>query len=189
MASLQITQTRSGIGGPATDFTAGAIRDLTIGGTNGVPGTATAAIVNITAVNGTATSYLTAYPKGSTRPTASNVNWTAGVTSPNMAVVPLGTGGAISIYNALGNVDVLVDVVGYFDNSASGNYRPLTPVRFFDSRSNFGTVGGDWGAAETRSQAIRGAVVPTEATGFAGNLTAPTPTANSWTPPASAVTR
>lgn len=176
----RVMDSRSGIGGPATDFTAGTVRDLTIAGANGVPGTATAAVVNITAVNATASSYLTAYPKGATRPTASNVNWTAGVISPNMAIVPLGTGGAISVYNYAGNVDVLIDVVGYFDAAANGNYRPLTPSRFFDSRSNLGTAGGDWAAGETRTQPIRGSRVPSIATGFAGNLTAPNPAAVSY---------
>jgi hypothetical protein len=71
--------------------------------------------LNIT-VTGTLTSgYLTAYPDGVARPTASSVNYVAGRSVANMSVMPLGSSGAIDIYNGGGKpVDVIVDLNGTY---------------------------------------------------------------------------
>ena len=34
----------------------------------------------------------------------------------DMVIVPIGTDGKISIYNQAGHVDVIIDVLGYFDS-------------------------------------------------------------------------
>jgi len=87
---------------------------LALWGHFGVPSTATAVILNVTVTNTTAPSFLTVYPSTSTRPIASDLNWTAGVTVPNLVVGTLGTTGSIRFYNASGKTDVVVDLVGYF---------------------------------------------------------------------------
>ena len=86
-----------------------------VGGHFGVPGTATAVILNVTVTHTTAPGFLTVYPSTSTRPTASDLNWPAGLTVPNLVVATLGTTGAIRFYNSSGSTDVLVDLVGYFN--------------------------------------------------------------------------
>jgi hypothetical protein len=48
-------------------------------------------------------------------PTASNLNYTPGVTVANLVLVKLGPDGAIGIANAFGTAHVIADVVGYFD--------------------------------------------------------------------------
>ena len=79
-----------------------------------IPVAATALLMNVTVVNGTANSYLTAWPQGSSRPTASNLNWRAGDgATPNFVNSAIGSGGGISFYNFAGTVDVVVDVTGY----------------------------------------------------------------------------
>lgn len=93
----------------------GGIYTLTVGGHFGVPGTATAVILNVTVTHTTAPGFLTVYPSTSTRPTASDLNWPAGLTVPNLVVATLGTTGAIRFYNSSGSTDVLVDLVGYFN--------------------------------------------------------------------------
>ena len=70
-------------------------------------------MVNVTVTNATAPSYLTVWPSGQALPLASNLNFGAGATVPNLAFVPLGGDGRIAIFNLLGSVDVIVDVVGY----------------------------------------------------------------------------
>jgi len=60
------------------------------------------------------TSYLTLYPAGVPQPLASDLNWLTGQTVSNLVVVPLGTGGAINIYNYLGSTAVVVDLEGYY---------------------------------------------------------------------------
>ena len=67
----------------------------------------------MTVTNATATSYLTPSPSRQALPHASNLNFATGSTVPNLAFVPLGADGRIAIFNLLGTVDVVVDVVGY----------------------------------------------------------------------------
>ena len=104
-----------------------------------VPATATAAVVQLTATDATATGFLEAFPVGGTQPTASNVNFVPGQDSATRAIVPLGTGGAISVFNNPGGTtDVVVDVVGYFGPGSTANpgalYVPLMPARVADTR-------------------------------------------------------
>jgi len=62
----------------------------------------------------TGASYLTAWPDGANRPTASDLNWVAHQTVPNLVVVKLGANGKLDLYNAAGATDVILDVVGYY---------------------------------------------------------------------------
>jgi hypothetical protein len=88
--------------------------NLAVGGHFGVPTQASAIVVNATVTQGSAQSFLTIYPEGTTRPLASNLNWVAGQTIPNLVTVKLGSGGGISIFNATGTVDVLLDLAGFY---------------------------------------------------------------------------
>ena len=83
-------------------------------GRHPVPTSAVAVVLNVTAVAGTASSLLSVYPTGTPPPGTSNLNFRAGTVTPNLVTVTLGTGGAVSIFNALGTVNVLADVEGYF---------------------------------------------------------------------------
>jgi hypothetical protein len=89
--------------------------DVAVAGQGPVPASGVVAVVaNVTAADTTAQSYLTAWPTGESQPTASDLNWVAGLTVPNMAVVGLGTGGDISVYVNSGSADVIVDVTGWY---------------------------------------------------------------------------
>ena len=83
------------------------------GAVNGVPASARVAILNVTALRSTRTSFLTVYP-GEDRPTASNVNFKPGAIVPNLVIATIGADGSVNIYNDAGQVDVLVDVLGWF---------------------------------------------------------------------------
>jgi hypothetical protein len=72
-----------------------------------------AVILNVTATDTSASSYFTVYPSGSP-PNASDLNWAAGVTIPNLVLASVNASGQITIFNAAGTVDGVVDVVGYF---------------------------------------------------------------------------
>lgn len=89
-------------------------------GTNGecsLPSTATAVALNVTALEGTAPSFLTLYP-GGTPPTASNLNWLPGQPpTPNKVDVKLSASGEVSMYNENGLVNVIIDVAGYYTDS------------------------------------------------------------------------
>ena len=76
---------------------------------------ATAVIINVTAVDPTATGYLTVFPADRSQPDASNVNFYAGRNAPNLVVVHPAADGSIKIFNSAGATHVLVDVIGRFD--------------------------------------------------------------------------
>jgi IPT/TIG domain len=105
-----------------------------------IPTTATAVVLNVTEVAGTASSLLTVYPFGTGMPKASNLNFAPGKVIANLVTVTLGSGGAVSIYNALGSVNVIVDVEGYFTPDVAtdfkGLFHPITPVRVCDTRTS-----------------------------------------------------
>ena len=113
---VRVMDTRSGIGVAKGVVGPGGSVTLQVVGANGVPATGvTAVVLNVTATQGTATSYLTVYPDGRTVPTASNVNFTAGETIANLVVVPV-VNGKVDFRNATGNVQIIGDLSGYFTN-------------------------------------------------------------------------
>ncbi len=86
---------------------------IEVTGLGGVPQGATAVVVNLTVTNTTSASYLSAYGAGTAWPGTSDLNWLAGMTTSDLAVVPLGANGDITLYNYAGSTDVVVDVLGY----------------------------------------------------------------------------
>jgi hypothetical protein len=79
-----------------------------------VPSVAAAYSFNVTVVPSAGVlNYLTTWPTGVTRPLASTLNSLDGMVVANAALVPTGTGGAISIYVS-DPTDVLFDINGYF---------------------------------------------------------------------------
>jgi hypothetical protein len=105
--------TRVGIGVPVAPVGPGATIALdTVAA--GVPLDATAVVMNLTATNATAGGFLTVFPSGMALPNASNVNFLAGQTVPNMVAVPIGADGRVLINNAFGNTDVIADITGWY---------------------------------------------------------------------------
>ena len=122
--------------------------DLGVAGVGGVPATgATAVVLNVTAtdiVNPVGTSsFLTVYPSGTARPTASNLNYSPGPSVANLVTATLGSNGAVTLYNDQGTVDVVVDVEGYYTTTVSpgSGYVALSPSRDLDTRTGVGTGG------------------------------------------------
>ena len=128
------------------------VRSLLVRNQGGVSATATAVVMNVTATNATASSYLEVWPSDASRPTSSNLNFGPGQTIPNLVTVKLGADGMVKFFNATGATDVIADVVGFFDPSAGGlRFHPLaSPDRVLDSRQALG-VPGDWTAGLSRA--------------------------------------
>ena len=110
----RVLDSRFGTGGYSSPWPADGTRDVAVTGLAGVPANATAVVLNLTVTNPTSGGYLTVYPAGVTRLTASNLNFGPGQTIPNLVVAFTGPGAMISIYNATGSTDVIADVVGYY---------------------------------------------------------------------------
>jgi sugar lactone lactonase YvrE len=113
-----------------------AVRNVVVG-SGAVPSTATSVTLNVTVVSPSAPGFLTVFPTGAARPTASTINFAAGDVRANQTTVQVGTGGSISVFNFDGCVDVLVDVVGFTSTGtpSAGAFRPQAPTRLLDTRA------------------------------------------------------
>ena len=123
-------------------LTAGDVRDLPVLGQAGIPASGvTAVAVNVTAVGIDRPSYVQALPTLEAAVGAySNINLDqVGQTQANFAIVPVGSGGSISLYTIAGG-HLVVDVLGYFTVApapvAAGRFVELaTPERLLDTRN------------------------------------------------------
>jgi uncharacterized repeat protein (TIGR01451 family) len=96
---------------------AGTPRTFTIEGLCGVPADASAVAVNLTVFAPTALGNVVAWPAGAPAPGTSNLNFLAGVNRANNAILELSGGEiqALARMVAGGEVHLILDVVGYFD--------------------------------------------------------------------------
>jgi len=176
---------RTTTGGWNGSLGAGQPRDLYVRqplNAGGLPKTATAVVANITVTGATKGSFVTAWPSGTPQPTASALNFAPGQTIPNLAIIPLGAYGGIRLANAAGTVDVIVDVVGYFDPTTGSRFHAIDPTRVLDDRVGTG-LSGPWGPGQSRALPLAGATgtsIPADATGVVANVTATAGTANSF---------
>ncbi|MGD9794283.1 MAG: hypothetical protein AB7V43_12460 [Acidimicrobiia bacterium] len=117
----RILNTRPGsanVGGITGPVGPDAAITLTVAGVSPVPANAIAVVLNVTAADTTAGSFLTVYPSdAASRPDASNLNWVSGDVVPNLVTVALSADGKVSFYNYAGNVNVIADVAGYYTAS------------------------------------------------------------------------
>jgi hypothetical protein len=185
----RLLDTRSGpshVGPIVGPIQGGTVNNLPIAGVNGgvVPTGAAAVVLNVTVTSPTAGSYLTVYPQGASRPTASNLNFTAGQTIPNLVVVQLGDNGGVSFFNAGGSVQVIVDLEGYFTaagDPTGARFFPVVNHRILDTRTNIGGYSTPIGAAQSKPVAIvgQGGVIDC-ASAVVMNMTVTAPTAPSY---------
>jgi hypothetical protein len=137
----RILDTRDGTGAPAGLRGAGQVVTFAVAGQQGVPSSGVGAVVLVvTATDAVRDGFVTAWPAGTPMPTASVLNLKrAGDTVPNLVIVPLGSGGQVSLFTQFG-ANLVVDVVGWFTDgsaasSSAGLFVPLSPDRFLDSRA------------------------------------------------------
>ncbi len=110
----------------------------------GIPATAQAYSLNVTAVPKGRLSYLTLWPTGQQQPFVSTLNSFQGDVVANAAIVPAGANGAVSVF-VTDPADVILDINGYFDTSNGANsfsFYPATPCRVVDTRAATGQFGG-----------------------------------------------
>ncbi|MFN2608136.1 MAG: CAP domain-containing protein [Acidimicrobiales bacterium] len=183
--ATRILDTRVGNGAPAAKLGPDQSMDLQVAGRGGIPSTGVSAVaLNVTVTGPTEASFLTVWPAGQARPLASNLNDVPGLTVANQVLVKLGTGGKVSLYNHLGTVDVVADVVGvYADDLASGAlFNPLAPARLLDTRTGNGAPPVALGPGGTVDLTVtgRGGVPATGVTAVALNVTATDTTADGF---------
>lgn len=174
-------------GGP---LGAGATVDVRITGRTGLPSTGIgSAVLNVTAVDPTAASFLTVYPADEAAPTASNLNLAPGRTLPNLVMVRVSAAGDVTIRNEFGRTDVVVDVLGWFPTGSMA-FVPVAPARVLETRpgvTNGTTDGVSNGTGRVAPDTTlplqisgRAGVPPTGAGAVALNVTAVDPSAPSF---------
>jgi hypothetical protein len=153
----RILDTRIGLG--ANQIPPNGSITLQVTGRAGVPlGGVLAVALNLTVTQPSTAGYLQAWASGSAPPRTSNLNFSAGATIANMAIVPVGPDGAIRMFvGTNGTSQVLADVAGYYAAGMptdAGSYVPLAPTRLLDTR--IGQGGSRVGPDATISAAIAG---------------------------------
>jgi hypothetical protein len=99
--------------------------------------------LNITVTNTKGPGFITVWPQGGTFPTVSTLNYVAGQTIANAAIVPSGTGGGISVVAGVHGTDLIIDINGYFSSTLGTatdtffltNNSAGTPTMFLDNMS------------------------------------------------------
>lgn len=135
----------------------------------GVPASATAAVLTITATGSRGGGYISVYPAGTSRPDTSTLNLNAGgETVANTTLMTL-AGGGVDIYASMG-VNLLVDVAGAFvpaGSATAGRFvgMPSGAQRVLDTRG--GRPVGVNGTVRVR----RPDFVPADAIAIVANLT------------------
>ncbi len=178
----RLLDTRSGLGGTSGPLQNGQVVTLPVAGVAGVASTASAVLVNITVTDATSPGFVTAYASGSARPATSNGNFTAGVVSANLAMVPVGADGAIALYVMLApgaSVQLVVDVQSFIAGGTAtepGAVVPVSPTRLWDTREH--SAIGSGGVLTLQVAGLAG--VPSDATAVFANVTVTAPTASGY---------
>ena len=120
VSPLRVLDTRPAPQGPIGVGASGPITqnssiDLKLSGEGqAIPARATSAFLNITIdQDSTLASFLTVWPTGEPRPLTSANNALPGLVASNTMLAKLGDGGSISIFNQQGDVNVVIDLLGY----------------------------------------------------------------------------
>jgi hypothetical protein len=150
---------------------------LALAGT--VPAGAAAVVLNVTVTQPKAPGYITVYGDGP-RPLASNLDFAAGQTVPNLVIAPIGAGGIVRLYNGSGGTTQLIaDIAGYYlgggTPAVAGAFQSLPPHRQLDTRINVGAT-GPVAALGTVALALAG-TVPAGAAAVVLNVTVTQPKA------------
>jgi hypothetical protein len=120
LVPARLLDTREGNGAPPGPVGPDSVTRLHVTGRGGVPTDGVGAVVlNVTVTEATAASFVTVYPSGAERPTASNLNFLPGQTVPNLVVAKVGADGNVDLYNLQGNVHLVADVAGWFSAATS----------------------------------------------------------------------
>ena len=136
MTPRRILDTRTGLGAARQPVPANTSIVLQV---PGLPSTATAVTLNVTALNATTTTTVTAYPANMARRLTGNLNLVPGSTVATQVTVGVAPGGTVRLYNAKGSVNLIADLAGYFRTGTGAGYTAYArPARLVDTRTGLG---------------------------------------------------
>jgi hypothetical protein len=147
----------------------GATVELAVTGA-AVPADAVAVVLNVTGTEASAPGFVTVWPCGQARPTASNLNLLANGTTPNLVIAKLGAGGKVCLFTQTGT-HLLADLEGYYPSGAT--FTGLSPQRLLDTRpaTMVGYSGAKPAAGSTVELTVTGGSVPADASAVVLNVT------------------
>jgi iron transport multicopper oxidase len=167
---IRFLDTRS----PDVHLNAGETRAIAISG-KGLPSSFDAVLVNITAVTPSGAGFLTVFPCGTTRPNASNLNYTTGTNVAGLVQTKVGTQSRICVFSS-NRTHLLVDVEGFFRGLDGSGLQSIAPHRALDTRTSGGPITG----GTTRQISAAALAVPGTSAGVLVNVTAINPVANGF---------
>ncbi|MDC6451120.1 hypothetical protein PQY67_13120 [Pseudomonadales bacterium] len=97
-----------------------------------IPNNIAAVSLNVTAVTPVSAGFITVYPCGTSRPLASNLNYTTGDVVANSVTAPVSENGKVCVYSSA-QTHVVIDIAGWFVGSRGGFFA-LSPKRLVDTR-------------------------------------------------------
>jgi hypothetical protein len=117
---------------------------------------ATAAALNVTVTEPDGPGFLTVYPCDQRLPKASNLNYVADETVPNLVNVKLSVTSSVCFYSSQ-YTHLVVDLMGTFERGGGAGAQSVTPVRLLDTRKPTGVpVAAKLGAGDTLVLQIAG---------------------------------
>ncbi|MDQ1247010.1 MAG: hypothetical protein QG597_1380 [Actinomycetota bacterium] len=149
--------------GPKGARAPGASVDVLVRGRGGVPAEAAAVALNVTATGQSGSGWIAAWPTGSARPSASNLNYPKAGSIANMVIAKIGTGGKVSFYNSTSSAQLIVDVLGWYAADAlTGPAGPQGPAGARGEQGPAGAKGepGVPGMPAVKLKDGTGAVIP-----------------------------
>lgn len=203
---VRVCDTRSTTQGTSACKTHGALiggtpmlATVTMGGQIPGGGVAAAAVLNVTGVVGSVSTYVSVYPPASNgtcgAPHVSTLNILANAVEANRVMValgpgPSGPGTAVCVFSAVGTINVVLDANGWFGTTSASSgyqYQAIVPSRICDTRvTSAGCAAGSIGAGQSQARLVTVAGkggVPSSGTvvrAVIANLTATTPTQGTY---------
>jgi hypothetical protein len=168
----RLVDTRNGVGATGRIETCRQVV-VQVTGAAAVPATATAAVINVAAVNPSSPGFVTVYPCSGSVPDTSTLNFVAGQTVANTTIAALSSAGQLCVWT-FADTDILVDITGWIGPGGTSRLTPIGPTRVVDTRSGVGGV--RLGAGSTMAVDFNG-VVPAGSNAVALNVTGVTASA------------
>ena len=136
MTPKRIVDTRTALGG-SRRLAAGRAVTVQVTGRHAIPSTATAAVVNVTAVGPAAAGRLSVVPCTTGTPTITTVQYATGQVVANTTIATLDGRGRFCVWTSAAS-DVLVDITGWLAPATGARLTPVGPTRLADTRSGLG---------------------------------------------------
>ena len=181
LSPFRVLDTRSGNGAAKVPVAPRGTVHLQVTDRGGVPASGVSAVVlNVTVVAPTAAGYVTVFGTGSSLPGASNLNFVAAQSVPNLVVTPVGTGGKVDLYNgSAGTVQLIADVSGYYLSGVAavpGAFKSVSSLRLLNTRTGVGAPAAAVAAGGKVHLQVTGGVVPAGVSAVVLNVTVTAPT-------------